>query len=66
MFHENKNVINQLSVLSSYVYYQTDYNLNAAFKDSNKIFLADVVSLINQIKKIIGIIYKKEYIYNFR
>jgi len=58
MFHENQYIINQLSVLSSYVYYQIDYNLNGVFNDSNKIFLVDVVKLISQIKKIIGIIYK--------
>jgi len=59
MFHENQYVINQLSVLSSYVYYQIDFNSNGLPKDCNKIFLGNVAALISQIKKIIGIMYKK-------
>jgi hypothetical protein len=59
MFHENQYIINQLSMLSSYVYYQMDYSLDGVFNDCNKVFLVNVVELINQIKKIIEIIYKK-------
>jgi len=50
MFHENQYLINQLSLLSGLVNYQID---------CDKIFLDNVVELIKQIKKIIGIIYKK-------
>ena len=60
VFHENQYIINQLSILSSYVYYQIDYNISEVFKDGNKIFLVNVVGLINQIKKITGIIYKNK------
>ena len=59
MFHENQYITYQLSALSSYVYYQIDYNLSGALKDCNKMFLGNVVELISQIKKIIGIMYKK-------
>jgi len=59
MFNENQDVINQLSALSRYVYCQINYNLYDGFNDSEKLFLGNVVELIRQIKKIIGVIHKK-------
>jgi len=59
MFPENENVINRLSALSGYIYNQIDYDLDDAFNDGDKFFLGNVVELIRQIKKVIGVIYKK-------
>jgi hypothetical protein len=61
MFHENQNLINHFSSLSSLLNYHKDYCTNGVFNDNNKIFLVDVISVIKQIKNILGIVYLKQW-----